>query len=26
MAVDMTTTIPVGANQASQQTSKTAVD
>ncbi|MEZ2329412.1 flagellar hook assembly protein FlgD [Mesorhizobium sp. RCC_202] len=26
MTVDMTTTIPVGANQASQQTSKTAVD
>ncbi|RAZ78316.1 flagellar hook assembly protein FlgD [Mesorhizobium atlanticum] len=26
MAVDMTTTIPVGANQASQKTSKTAVD
>ncbi|RVD59950.1 flagellar hook assembly protein FlgD [Mesorhizobium sp. M2D.F.Ca.ET.185.01.1.1] len=26
MPVDMTTTIPVGANQASQQTSKTAVD
>ncbi|MDG4895883.1 MAG: flagellar hook assembly protein FlgD [Mesorhizobium sp.] len=26
MAVDMTTTIPVGANKASQQTSKTAVD
>ncbi|MDX8438591.1 flagellar hook assembly protein FlgD [Mesorhizobium australafricanum] len=26
MAVDMTTAIPVGANQASQQTSKTAVD
>ncbi|PBC04501.1 flagellar hook assembly protein FlgD [Mesorhizobium sp. WSM3860] len=26
MAVDMTTTIPVGATQASQQTSKTAVD
>ena len=26
MAVDMTTTIPVGANQASQQTSKTVVD
>ena len=26
MNVDMTTTIPVGANQASQQTSKTAVD
>ncbi|RWC09169.1 MAG: flagellar hook assembly protein FlgD [Mesorhizobium sp.] len=26
MAVDMTTTIQVGANQASQQTSKTAVD
>ena len=26
MAVDMTTTIPVGANQASKQTSKTAVD
>ncbi|WP_404925326.1 flagellar hook assembly protein FlgD [Mesorhizobium sp. ORM16] len=26
MTVDMTTTIPVGTNQASQQTSKTAVD
>ncbi|MBZ9762250.1 flagellar hook assembly protein FlgD [Mesorhizobium sp. CA8] len=26
MAVDMTTTIPVGANQATQKTSKTAVD
>ncbi|RWH72737.1 flagellar hook assembly protein FlgD [Mesorhizobium sp.] len=26
MTVDMTTTIPVGANKASQQTSKTAVD
>ncbi|AZO74004.1 MULTISPECIES: flagellar hook assembly protein FlgD [unclassified Mesorhizobium] len=26
MTVDMTTTIPVGANQTSQQTSKTAVD
>ena len=26
MAVDMTTTLPVGANQTSQQTSKTAVD